>query len=100
MCKINLTWVIIMDVAITKMSSKGQIVVPKTLREQIGADEHSTFAVFGRDDTIILKKVDVPDAREVFEDLNRWGRSLAKKKGWKEQDVVKKIKKGRGIRNA
>lgn len=80
---------------IIRMSSKGQIVVPKTLREQLGIDMNSTFAVFGKDDTIILKKVTVPDAKKVFEKINAWGASMAAKKGWKEADVVTKIHAGR-----
>lgn len=85
---------------IVKMSSKGQIVVPKTLREQLGVDTNSTFAVFGNEDTIVLRKVAVPDAKEVFAKLNTWGTALAKKQGWKEQDVTRKIHAGRGLKDA
>lgn len=85
---------------IITMSSKGQIVVPKDIRDELGFETGSSFAVFGRDDTIILKKIEVPNAKEVFEKINKWGTSLAKEKNWKEKEVVKKIHKGRGINNA
>ncbi len=39
------------------MSSKGQIVVPKELREEMKIDEGTNFAIFGKDDTLILKKI-------------------------------------------
>lgn len=85
---------------IVTMSSKGQIVVPKDLRDQLGIDTGANFAVFGKDDTIILKKIKTPSAKEVFAKINAWGTSLAKAKGWKEEEVVDKIHKGRGVKVA
>ena len=78
---------------IITMSSKGQIVVPKELREEMKINEGTNFAIFGKDDTLILKKIEVPKANEVFEKVHKWGTELAKKKGWKEEDFVKKINK-------
>lgn len=84
---------------IITMSSKGQIVVPKGLRERLRIDSGSNFAIFGNEDTIVLKKIEIPSAKEVFQNLNRWGTKLAKEKGWKEEDLMKKIHKGRGIKS-
>ena len=81
------------------MSSKGQIVIPKDLREELGIDAGTNFVVFGKDDTLILKKVNVTTAKEVFEKVHRWGTALAKKKGWKESDVMVVIHKGRGVKS-
>lgn len=81
------------------MSSKGQIVIPKDLREQLGFSRGASFAVFGRDDTLILKKVNVPSAKEVFEKLHKWGIEFAKKSGLKESDVEELVHKGRGIKS-
>jgi len=72
------------------MSSKGQIVVPKGLRKEFGLETGTNFAIFGKDDTLILKKVNVPTAKEVFEKVHKWGTELAKKKGWKEEDFLNK----------
>ncbi len=80
-------------------SSKGQIVIPKDLREELGITTGTHFVIFGKEDTLILKKVDVPKAKEVFEKVHKWGTQLAKKKGWKEEDLMKKIHKGRGIKS-
>ena len=81
------------------MSSKGQIVIPKDLREELGIDAGTNFVVFGKEDTLILKKVNVPTAKEVFEKVHRWGTALAKKKGWKESDVMVVIHKGGGVKS-
>ena len=80
---------------IITMSSKGQIVVPKDLREELDIGTGSNFAIFGKDDTLVLKRVEVPSAKEVFEKVNKWGTELAKEKGWKEKEVMKRIHKGR-----
>ena len=78
---------------IITMSSKGQIVVPKELREEFGFESGTNFAIFGKDDTIILKKVNVPTAKEVFEKVHKWGTKLASKKGWKEEEFIRRINK-------
>ena len=81
----------------TKMSSRGQVVVPRSIREALNLTEGDTFAVFAGDDMLILKKIGVPTAEEAFEKLHEWGAKFAKKKGLKQKDVVVNIHKGRGI---
>jgi len=76
---------------IVTMSSKGQIVVPKELREELKIDSGTNFVIFGKDGTLILKKIDVPKAEAVFEKIHKWGTQLAKKKDWKEENFIKKI---------
>ena len=76
---------------IITMSSKGQIVVPKDLRQEMKIDAGTNFVIFGKEDTIILKKIEVPKAADMFEKLHKWGTDLAKKKRWKEEDFIRKI---------
>ena len=78
---------------IVTMSSKGQIVVPKELREEMKINSGTNFVIFGKDDTLILKKIEVPKANAVFEKVHKWGIELAKRKGWKEEDFIKGINK-------
>jgi AbrB family looped-hinge helix DNA binding protein len=85
---------------LTTLSSKGQIVVPKDMREEMHLDTGTTFAIFGKDDTIILKKVKVPSAKEAFAKVHKWGTKFAKQKGIQEKDVEKIIHKGRGLQSA
>lgn len=72
------------------MSSKGQIVVPKNLREQLGISIGTNFAIFGKDDTLVLKMIDVPTKKEAFDKVHKWGMQLARKKNWKEEDFNKR----------
>ncbi|MFQ6136897.1 MAG: AbrB/MazE/SpoVT family DNA-binding domain-containing protein [Candidatus Hydrothermarchaeales archaeon] len=87
------------DVEITKMSSKGQIVIPKKIRNEFGFRPGENFVVFGSKDTIILKKVEIPSTLEAFEALVEWGVEFAKKKGIKEEDIEKIIHRHRGAKD-
>ena len=78
------------EVVLTKMSSKGQIVIPKVLRELLDIREGDVFAMFGEDDTIILKRVSMPTEEE-FQELLRWGTEYAKREGITRDDVQKAI---------
>ncbi|HSU73253.1 MAG TPA: hypothetical protein VLJ21_05390, partial [Candidatus Binatia bacterium] len=68
---------------------------PQQLREELGLREGETFAVTGKDDTIILKKVSIPSAKELFERLHAWGTGFAAKKGLREADLAAAIKRAR-----
>ena len=85
---------------ITKLSSKGQVVIPYDMRKDLGWDTGSTLVVSKTDDLVLLKKVQIPDPKEEFKKITKWGQEFAKKKGWKEEDVMKIIHKGRGIKGA
>jgi AbrB family looped-hinge helix DNA binding protein len=84
------------NVELTKMSSKGQVVIPQHVRDELGLREGETFAVVGKEDTIVLKKVAVPSPKEVFARLHSWGIKFAAKKGLKEEDLQATIKRSRG----
>jgi len=43
---------------LTKTSSKGQIVIPTSIREKLGVKEGSIFAIIAKKDMVVLKKLD------------------------------------------
>jgi len=47
------------SVEITKVSSKGQLVIPLKIRSELGIDEGSVVAVERMNDMVIIKKIDV-----------------------------------------
>ena len=48
-----------MEVETTKMSTRGQIIIPKEIREYINAEEGTLFTVATLDEeTLIMKKLD------------------------------------------
>jgi AbrB family looped-hinge helix DNA binding protein len=44
----------------TKLSSKGQVVIPEEIRENLHLKEGDQFVVIGRGDTVILKAITPP----------------------------------------
>ncbi len=74
-------------VQVTTASLKGQVVIPQEIRERMRIDPGTKFAVYGRGDTIIFKKIEVPTVKD-FERLARFGRAFAKRRGIRESDVL------------
>lgn len=52
------------NVATTKMSSRGQIVIPEEVRNRLGLTQGSQFVVFGDGDVIVLKAIRAPSMRD------------------------------------
>ena len=88
------------ELELTKMSSKGQVVIPKDIRDESHFKSGETFVVFGKGDTVVLKKVEMPSAKETFEEISSWGRKHARRLGIKQKDVEKIIHEHRGIKHA
>ena len=80
------------DVATTKMSSKGQIVIPEEIRKRLRLQPGSQFVVIGEDDTVILKMITTPDMNQ-FDELVGHARAQARKAGLKRSDISSAIEK-------
>lgn len=76
---------------VTKLSSKGQVVLPQAIREKLRLEEGAKFVVIGEGDVVILKKLAVP-AREELKALLKESRAYARKVGLKRSDIPKAIK--------
>jgi AbrB family looped-hinge helix DNA binding protein len=50
-----------MEVEVAGVSSNGQIVIPHSVRKTLGIKTNDRFLVFGSDDTIVFKKIGIPD---------------------------------------
>lgn len=81
-------------VATTKMSSKGQIVIPEEIRERLGLDEGTQFVVLGDGDSVLLKVITPPSKKE-FREMLKKTRASAKKEGLKKDDLSKAIRSAR-----
>jgi AbrB family looped-hinge helix DNA binding protein len=82
------------NVFTTKMSSKGQIVIPEGIRDTLGLKPGTQFVVVGKGDTVILKSIDEPPMVE-FEELIAEARKSAKKVGLTKAHLSKAIKDAR-----
>jgi AbrB family looped-hinge helix DNA binding protein len=79
----------------TKMSSKGQVVIPEDIRNQLKLKAGDQFIVVGDKDTVVLKTISPPPVSE-FEYLLKYARRQAKKIGLKRSDIKKAVAKVRG----
>ena len=82
-------------VSTTKMSSKGQVVIPEQIRERLSLEPGSQFVVVGDRDVVILKRIAIPAMAE-FDGLIRKARSQAKSTGLKKSDIEHAIQQARG----
>ncbi len=83
------------NVATTKMSSKGQVVIPENIRKQLNLKAGAQFVVVGEKDVVILKSISPPSIDE-FDNLIAEARKKAKKAGIKKSDISAAILKARG----
>ncbi len=78
----------------SKMSTKGQVVIPEEIRESLNLTPGLRFMVIGSKDGVIFKAINPPTASE-FGSLMKKSQALAKTKGFKPSDVKKAIKQAR-----
>lgn len=82
------------EVSTTKMSSKGQVVIPEEIREKLNLAPGAKFIVVGEKDTVVLKIIQPPRSEDIKELLSK-ARKAAKKAKGKRDDVVKAIRNSR-----
>jgi AbrB family looped-hinge helix DNA binding protein len=80
--------------ATTRLSSKGQVVIPEDVRNNLGLKEGDLFVVIGEGDAVILKSIHPPRMQE-FIGLLANARSEAKKARIRKADVKTAIAKVR-----
>jgi len=78
----------------TKMSSKGQIVIPEEVRNRLGLKTGDKFLVMGDKDVVILKALSNPSLEE-FNDLIKAARKQARAVGLRKSDIANAISKAR-----
>ena len=78
------------NLATTKMSSRGQVVIPEDIRKRLKIGAGSRFVVVGRDDVIILKAIEPPSLNQ-FNGLIKKVRQEAKKAGLKRTDISEAV---------
>jgi AbrB family looped-hinge helix DNA binding protein len=78
-------------IATTKMSSKGQVVIPEEVRNALGLEAGSKFVVVGEGDVVILKKIRPPSMAE-YDDIIAEARRQARQAGMKRSDIAAAIK--------
>ena len=81
-------------VSTTRMSSKGQVVIPEQIRTQLDLEAGSRFVVVGDKDVVILKRITTPSLTE-FDGLIKQARSQAKAVGLRKSDIDNAVMQAR-----
>ena len=64
---------------ITIVSEKGQVVIPQTIRKKLGIGPKTKLLIYGYQDAVIMKKLEVPDVTKELEALyNRIDKKTSK----------------------
>ena len=83
--------------ATTKMSSKGQVVIPEEIRKRLGLKAGSQFVVVGEKDVLILKTISPPSMEE-FDRLILEVRRQARQAGMRRSDITGAIARVRKLK--
>jgi AbrB family looped-hinge helix DNA binding protein len=65
----------IMGIGTTRLSSKGQIVIPKRIREELGLEEGEDLVVIARGSQIIIRRLALEDLIEEAREAYRRGQT-------------------------
>ena len=60
----------------TRLSEKGQIVIPKDFREKMGLKPGSRFLVIATEDSIVLQRIEVVKQKMAVDEIVNKARSL------------------------
>ena len=82
------------NLATTRMSSKGQIVIPESIRKRLNLKEGAQFIVVGEGDVVILKAITPPNMNS-FDALIEQARQQAAESGLEAAELANAIKNAR-----
>jgi AbrB family looped-hinge helix DNA binding protein len=80
---------------LTRLSERGQIVIPTEIRRNMHLKEGERFIVMGLEDTIVLRKLELSKERLRLKDLIQKSRKRASKIGFSEREIERLIAKTR-----
>jgi len=78
------------QIATTKLSSRGQVVIPEEIRARLGLETGAQFVVIGEGDVVILKAIQPLDMSQ-FDSVVGQARKAARAVGMKRSDVAKAV---------
>lgn len=84
-----------MAVELTRLSERGQIVIPTELRRSMNLREGERFIIMGVGDTIVLRKIELSQEKIRLKKLIRESREKARRSGFSEEEVTKLIRETR-----
>ncbi|MDI6720959.1 MAG: AbrB/MazE/SpoVT family DNA-binding domain-containing protein, partial [Candidatus Aenigmarchaeota archaeon] len=62
---------------VTKMTTKGQVVIPAEIREELDLIEGTQLVVSRMGDLVLMKKIPISDPKKEFAELTKKGSNFA-----------------------
>ncbi|MGC1379220.1 MAG: AbrB/MazE/SpoVT family DNA-binding domain-containing protein [Anaerolineales bacterium] len=81
--------------AATRMSSRGQVMIPEKIRKRLNLKEGAQFVIVAEGDMVVLKAIEQPSTTS-FDALIQQARAQAKQAGLKHTDIDAAVSKARG----
>ena len=74
------------------MSVRGQVVIPQQIRKRMKLRPKDRLVVYGEEDTIIMKKLELPELKQTFAKIGRIMRERNRRdRKLTEKDVQKEV---------
>jgi AbrB family looped-hinge helix DNA binding protein len=81
-------------VSVTKISSKGQVVIPLEIREKMNLEEGNLLIISDSDDSICMKRIELPKIKS-WKEATKPFRNAAKKSNFSKDDLKMLIEESR-----
>lgn len=79
------------EVETTRVSSKGQIVIPQSIRERVGFAEGDLLAVYGEEGAVVLRRIETPKLQALRASL-QLAQSYAEREGLTRRELAAAIR--------
>ncbi len=73
---------------VTMMSVRGQVVIPMAVRKRLKLKSRDRLIVYGEEDTIIMKRLDLPELKDAFKRIKQIIKARDKKYGKLNEKTV------------
>ncbi len=84
-----------MSIELTRLSEKGQVVIPNEIRKRMKVKEGTRFLIVEMGDSLVLRKLEIAEEKLRLKRLLMTFRSKADKIGFDEEEVRKLIESSR-----
>ncbi len=86
-----------MALDLTRLSQKGQVVIPNTVRKKLGLKEGTKFLVVGIGDTIVLRRLELSEEKMRLKQFLEGSRKEADKVGFTAKEIEEFIRQTRKV---
>ena len=76
---------------ITVVSEKGQVVIPQNIRKKLGIGQKTKLLIYGYQDAVIMKKLEVPDVTKELEEIYKRVNRKIEREGELSSDEINEV---------